>query len=524
MIEEINLQSESTFRLWLTTEPTDKFPVTIVQNSIKATSEPPKGLRANLQKSYKSISDPEFQACTKPIAFRRLLWGLCFFNAIILERRKFGPLGWNIQYAFSASDFKISWLQLIQFLDFYDEVPFEALIYMVAEANYGGRVTDTHDRITIDVILKDYYNEFMIKEENHKLCESGKYFVPADGSRQEYIDFIEEKIPINDITEIFGMHDNAEITSAINQTNDLLDTALMLQPRATSSGGKSQDEIQNDLAVEILNKLPGDFDQEDAARKHPIKYEDSMNTVLQQEILRFQRLLTLVRGSLINIGKAIKGEVVMSPELEQVGNALFDNRTPAVWMGRSYPSLKPLASYVVDFIDRLKFIQGWIDEGAPAQMWISGFFFTQSFLTGLKQNYARKYVIAIDQIDFDFEVVDDETKYDMTTSAPDGAFVWGLYIEGCRWDSEQHVLAESNPKVLFTKMPNIWLKPAKRDEIPDGHRYMTPVYKTLARFGVLSTTGHSTNYVVTMKLNMMQKHQSAWWTKRGVAMITQLSD
>lgn len=73
-------------------------------------------------------------------------------------------------------------------------------------------------------------------------------------------------------------------------------------------------------------------------------------------------------------------------------------------------------------------------------------------------------------------------------------------------------------------MPNIWLKPAKKDDIPDGHRYYTPVYKTLARFGVLSTTGHSTNYVVTMRLNMMQKHTSNWWTKRGVAMITQLRD
>ena len=73
-------------------------------------------------------------------------------------------------------------------------------------------------------------------------------------------------------------------------------------------------------------------------------------------------------------------------------------------------------------------------------------------------------------------------------------------------------------------MPNIWLKPMKRDDIALGHRYYTPVYKTLARRGVLSTTGHSTNFVVTMRLNMMRKHQSSWWTKRGVAMITQLSD
>jgi dynein heavy chain len=113
ILEEINAQADSTFRLWLTTEPSDKFPVTIVQNAIKATSEPPKGLRANMLKSYKSITDNEFQSCTKPIAFRRLLWGLCFFNAVILERRKFGPLGWNIPYSFSASDFRISTLQLI---------------------------------------------------------------------------------------------------------------------------------------------------------------------------------------------------------------------------------------------------------------------------------------------------------------------------------------------------------------------------------------------------------------------------
>lgn len=407
LIDNIKPDPASTFRLWLTTEPSDKFPVTIVQNGIKMTSEPPKGLKANMLKSYSSITEKEFESCTKPVAFRRLYWGLCFFNAVILERRKYGPLGWNKPYEFSASDLRISMMQLQQFLDFYDVVPFQALNYMVAEANYGGRVTDSFDRITIKTLLADYYNEFMIKEENHKLCESGIYYVPSDGGRVDYMSFINENVPLVDKTEIFGLHDNADITSAIGNTDVLLDTALSLQPRASSNTGKSQDEILSETAQGIYDKLPERFDTYRASKLHPIKYEDSMNTVLQQEILRFNSLLDRIRGSLVDIQRAIKGEVVMSSELEEVGVALFNNRTPPFWMARSYPSVKPLASYILDFVERLNFISDWIEKGQPPSYWVSGFYFTQSFFTGVKQNYARKHTIAIDKIDFDFKVVNE---------------------------------------------------------------------------------------------------------------------
>lgn len=116
---------------------------------------------------------------------------------------------------------------------------------------------------------------------------------------------------------------------------------------------------------EILVKLPQPFDTIEAAKKHPVKYEESMNTVLQQELFRFNKLLNTVRSTLVNVDKAIDGFVVMSQDLELVFNSIFDNKVPDIWSKAAYPSLKPLGTWVNDFVDRLKFMQKWIDEGAP---------------------------------------------------------------------------------------------------------------------------------------------------------------
>lgn len=253
-------------------------------------------------------------------------------------------------------------------------------------------------------------------------------------------------------------------------------------------------------AQDILEKLPKNYDLEYASKKHPIKYMDSMNTVLQQELLRFNRLLSVVRSSLINVGKAIKGEVPMSADLENVCDSLFNNMVPDLWAKVAYPSLKPLASWIVDFLERLKFIQNWIDNGAPPTFWISGFFFTQSFLTGTRQNYARKYGIAIDFIEFDFIIISDETKYDLENGPEDGVFVHGLYMEGARWDDNLEAIEESHPKVLFSTMKSVWILPAKKEDVDYGHSFKCPIYKTQRRAGTLSTTGHSTNFVLYIYL------------------------
>ena len=244
-----------------------------------------------------------------------------------------------------------------------------------------------------------------------------------------------------------------------------------------------------------------------------------MSTVLIQEVIRYNRLLSTIHSTIVELLKALKGLVVMSESLETMCNNIFINQVPVAWAAKAYPSLKTLSSWVVDLMARCDFIQKWIDNGIPTVFWISGFFFPQAFLTGTLQNFARKYVISIDLLAFEFKVLDNRWE-DIHAKPSDGCYIRGLYVEGARWDPTRRVLAESRPKELYTEMNVIWLLPKQNRKKPETGIYDCPVYKTLTRAGTLSTTGHSTNYVLTIELP--SDHPQSHWIKRGVALITSL--
>ena len=404
-------------------------------------------------------------------------------------------------------------------------MPWKALVYLAGECNYGGRVTDERDRRTLMSLLSIVYTP-QILDEDYKFCSNEAYRAPPKGSYDSYLLFI-KSLPLTQGPEVYGLHENADIAKDLSDTNLMISSVLSTQDKISSgSGGTSQDEICREIASDILSKLPANFDLAQAKEKYPVKYEESMNTVLVQELVRFNRLLNVIRSSLQQVLKALKGQVVMSRDLEDVALGLSLGRLPEMWSSKSYPSLKNLAGYVLDFIARLKFFQKWLDEGIPAVFWISGFYFTQSFLSGTLQNFARKYSLPIDLLTMEFQVM---SKSDFKTGPDDGVYISGMYLEGARWDSTTNFIGESIPKQLTEALPIVHVKPILmankqlQKEKPSAiQTYDCPVYKTQMRRGTLSTTGHSTNYVINIELPSNKPPQH--WVNRGVAVVLSLTD
>ena len=178
-----------------------------------------------------------------------------------------------------------------------------------------------------------------------------------------------------------------------------------------------------------------------------------------------------------------------------------------------------------DLIRRCVFVDDWVQNGLPATFWVSGFFFPQAFLTAILQNFARKAQIGIDTVSLEMrnqKVKNCADPVPELERPAEGAIIWGLFLEGCAWSVEDHTLCESRPKELFTAFVPVWLAPVQFRVKPEPAKtFMCPCYKILTRKGVLSTTGHSTNFVCTFEVPTAVDPNH--WVKRGVALFLVLA-
>ncbi|XP_053153098.1 dynein axonemal heavy chain 9 isoform X7 [Hemicordylus capensis] len=512
-LEEHSEGSHPEFRVFISAEPAASpeghiIPQGILENSIKITNEPPTGMHANLHKALDNFNQDTLEMCTRESEFKSILFSLCYFHAVVAERRKFGPQGWNRSYPFNVGDLTISVNVLYNYLESSSKVPYDDLRYLFGEIMYGGHITDDWDRR----LCKTYLEEFIKPEmlEGEFLLAPG-FPLPGNMDYNGYHQYIDDALPAES-PYLYGLHPNAEIGFLTQTSEKLFRTVLELQPRDTSLGegaGATREEKVKVLLDDILEKLTDEFNIIELIAK--VEERTPYIVVAFQECERMNLLTSEIRRSLRELDLGLKGELTMTSDMEILQNAIFLDTVPESWTRKAYPSMAGLGGWFADLLNRIKELETWTgDFMLPSVVWLAGFFNPQSFLTAIMQSMARKNEWPLDKMTLQCDVTK-RNREEFTNPPREGAYVHGLFMEGARWDIQTGLLADARLKDLTPSMPIIFIKAIPVDKQDTRNVYPCPVYKTRQR---------GPTYVWTF--NLKTKEKSSKWVLAGVALLLQI--
>ncbi|XP_031619236.1 LOW QUALITY PROTEIN: dynein heavy chain 7, axonemal [Contarinia nasturtii] len=463
-----NLAPDTTnqdFRLWLTSNSTHIFPLSIIHGSVKLVNEPPKTLRTTLMRTFSSqpvIDDNWISENKHSNQLKALIYSLSFLHGIILERRNYNSIGWNYPYDFNDIDLFMSIYQFYEYLNAFKSIPFEILQILIAECIYGGHMNDFSDRKCLKFFTEHFCSRMILehgKLANDTTLANVEAYFPHNYST---IDSIVSHIKCLDgksDAEICGLHYNANTLRQRNESNFLIENVRLAQNFGIPGGedyslrsSSTENERLLSCVKDILEAVPSEFDLKLNEFNSTLN-ADPLNLVLHQELRQYNQLLRCIRNTSIQVLNAIQGQIILSRDIETVAIEIANSKIPDVWLMKSYPTLKSLATFVKDLKQRIAFFQAWIETGSPRVYWLPSFFSVRSFFAAIQQNHSRKHNIAYNLLTFDYLTDDPVEPNDSSKCVPDiGCLVNGLYLDGAAWCRTKNRLIESKVGILFDEM------------------------------------------------------------------------
>jgi dynein heavy chain len=513
--------SHPNFRLYLSADPSKGIPIGILERSLKLTNEPPDGMLANLRRSFALFSKEDFE--DRDAKVKSILFGLCHFHSLMLERKKFGPMGYNMNYPFSAGDLRDSAQVLYNYLEGSSSVkiPWDDLKYIFGDIMYGGHVVDDWDRRMCEKYLNYFMKDEILDDLEMIPYADGKLSWPSPqaGPHEKYLEHIETMPPESPL--FFGMHPNAEINFRTVQCERLFDRIMMLQGGDDSGGddadaGQSPMAIAEAMAAEILEEVAEKkFATDDVQKSLSDEEKGPYQFVFIQECDYMNGLIyEMVRG-LSELMLGFRGELTMSEQMEGLANNLFAEKLPMWWVKLGFASTRPLRSWRMNLQDRYQQLDEWIGDPIkiPTVTDISKLFNPCSFLTAIKQISCQTQGLELDKLQVFTEVTKKEAykeKQDFKTV--DGAYVQGMYLEGARWDMSSNSMEDSRPKEMAMLLPVIICKAGPEAGKADKNSYICPTYAVPIR---------RPYYVFPAQLRT--KAIADKWTLAGVAIILDMA-
>ncbi|CRG99093.1 dynein heavy chain, putative [Plasmodium relictum] len=513
--------SHPNFRCFLTSEITTNIPISILERSIKLTNEAPTGFKENLKRAFTFFSSDDYEE--KDLRTKNILFSLCYFHSIIVERAKFGAEGFNIKYPFSLSDLRDSAKVLFNYLDNQNsiKVPWNDLKYIFGEIMYGGHIVNDKDML----VCKTYLNYFMREQslEGMQLIPFSKniqLFSPNNYSYDKILKYIDTQI-VYESSILYGLNQHAEMNFRTNESIKLLKNILKLKLKETSTfveeltTGETMENKTSNILSEILSEIDSVFfNVEELMKSIPDDQLTPLQYFLFQECTLMNSLTSVMKNSLKELSLAIKGEINMTSKIESLMNSLYKDKLPELWKNNSYSSNRNLSSWVNNLKERISFLTDWFNDPllTPKVFNISLLFNPNSFFSAIKQILSRNEKCELDKIIMQIEVTN-KTLNNIHSYPKEGAYIYGLYLDGANYDVEKNTLCDSSSKQKYFLMPVIHCKPIISMGKIDTDVYECPVYKTLSR---------GNTYVTNIKLKTKESPDK--WILAGVALILDIAD
>merc|ERR1719409_537399 len=226
------------------------------------------GLQAGLHRTYSTMVSQDMLDKIDHEKWRTIVFVQAFLHSIVQERRKFGPIGWCVPYEYNNSDLDACLIFLEKHVSTSvvvgSQISWVTVQYMVAEAQYGGRITDDLDRELFVTYAAKWFCDDIFKANFtfNNFAAEYNYKIPEGLDIGVYRESI-ETIPPVDSPLIFGLHTNADLTYRLKEASEMIATIVETQPKDTGGGsGKTMDEIVKEQALDLASKMPPDFVEE----------------------------------------------------------------------------------------------------------------------------------------------------------------------------------------------------------------------------------------------------------------------
>eukprot|EP00698_Gefionella_okellyi_P019038 TRINITY_DN5781_c1_g2_i1.p1 TRINITY_DN5781_c1_g2~~TRINITY_DN5781_c1_g2_i1.p1 ORF type:complete len:3148 (-),score=914.00 TRINITY_DN5781_c1_g2_i1:20-9082(-) len=405
--KELNaLRPHKNFRLWLTTEPHNKFTSILLQSSLKVTFEAPPGVKRNLQRTYESWQPKDISSGTPLRA--QLLFALAWFHAIVQERRTYMPQGWTKFYEFSFGDARAG-ADVIDRVTAGGAVPDWPTIHGLLEnAIYGGRVDNNNDLRVLATYIAQFFNSDVVAVPGGRAPSKRLYkdiAMPTSANHQDYMKLI-NTLPSHDSPSLFTLPANIDRVVQRAQSNGVIAQLKQLSAPMVGAGTAFVREEWTDQLRPIVGLWKQLISQTDMLKARPEPIPDGIDPVqlfVHKEYRVGWELMRDVNTSLSALLEVAKGAALLTAETQRTHASIVAGTVPDKWADKWDGGPSDVYAFLRSLVPRAIALSQWVQRASSGQLLsgpiaLSDLLRPETFLNSLRQLTARQMNCAMDTL------------------------------------------------------------------------------------------------------------------------------